>query len=111
MDEFLTVKELGLKLKFKEQSIYNLIYQKAFVLGKHYLKPRRKKILFIWTAVREWMHGGSAISNDEVETSLTDKVKYINDDDNKVEKSNDWKLKKKKNPNDSKKNQIKRYIV
>lgn len=54
-EEYLTVKELSRKIKFSKQSIYNLIFRKDFVLKEHYLKPRPKKILFKWSAVRAWM--------------------------------------------------------
>jgi predicted DNA-binding transcriptional regulator AlpA len=55
MEEYLTVKELSDKIKFSRQSLYNLIHKGTFVLGKHYLKPTPKKILFKWTEIREWM--------------------------------------------------------
>ena len=55
MEEYLTVKELSDKIKFSKQSIYNLIHKGILVLGKHYLKPTPKKVLFKWTEIREWM--------------------------------------------------------
>jgi len=55
MEEYLTVKELSEKIKFSRQSLYNLIHKGTFVLGKHYLKPTPKKVLFKWTEIREWM--------------------------------------------------------
>ena len=56
MEEFLTVLELSKRIKYAKQSIYNLIHKKAFVQGKHYIKPSQKKILFIWSAVNEWLN-------------------------------------------------------
>ena len=55
MEKYLTVKELSSKIKFSTQSLYNLIHKGTFVLGKHYLKPTPKKVLFKWTEIREWM--------------------------------------------------------
>lgn len=55
VEEYFTVKELSEKIKFSKQSLYNLIYRGTFVLGKHYLKPTPKKVLFKWAEVREWM--------------------------------------------------------
>ena len=55
MEEYLTVKELGMRIKFSKQSLYNLIHRGTFVLGKHYLKPTPKKILFKWTEIKSWM--------------------------------------------------------
>ncbi|MGA3085763.1 MAG: hypothetical protein ABSE95_13360 [Thermodesulfobacteriota bacterium] len=54
MDEFLTVKELGLRIKMAKQTIYNLINKKIFIQGKHYLKPTPMKILFKWSEVLAW---------------------------------------------------------
>ena len=55
MEKYLTVKELSREIKFSTQSLYNLIHKGTFVLGKHYLKPTPKKVLFKWTEIREWM--------------------------------------------------------
>ena len=55
MEEYLTVKELSEKIKFSKQSLYNLIHRGSFILGKHYLKPTPKKILFKWSEILSWM--------------------------------------------------------
>ena len=55
MEEYLTVQEIGKRIKFSKQSIYNLIYKKKFILGVHYLKPTPKKILFVWSEVEKWL--------------------------------------------------------
>jgi len=62
MEEFITVKELSSRIKFSKQTIYNLICENVFVLGKHYLKPRPKKILFKWSEVEAWMGESSNLS-------------------------------------------------
>ncbi len=54
-EEYLTVAELSEKIKFSRQTIYNLISKKVFEINKHFIKPRPKKILFRWTAVKAWM--------------------------------------------------------
>jgi len=59
MEEYLTVKELSSRIKFSEQSLYNIIYKVTFVLGKHYLKPTPKKILFKWSEIQVWMGEGA----------------------------------------------------
>ena len=61
MEEYLTVKELSAKIKFSKQSLYNLIHKGTFVLGRHYLKPTPKKILFKWSEIQAWM--GESSSN------------------------------------------------
>jgi len=55
MEEYLTVSELSEKIKYSRQSLYNLIHKGTFVLGKHYLKPTPKKVLFKWKEIRVWM--------------------------------------------------------
>jgi predicted DNA-binding transcriptional regulator AlpA len=54
-EEYLTVPELSARIKFSRQSLYNLIHKRTFVLGKHFLKPTPKKILFKWSAIQSWM--------------------------------------------------------
>ena len=46
-NEYLTVSEVALRIRFSKQTIYNLISAGEFEKGRHYLKPSRKKILFI----------------------------------------------------------------
>ena len=55
MEEYLTVPELSIRIKFSRQTLYNLIHKGAFELGKHFLKPTPKKILFKWSEVAAWM--------------------------------------------------------
>lgn len=55
MEEYLTVKELSSRIKFSCQSLYNLISKGEFVLGKHYLKPTKKKVLFKWSEIKIWI--------------------------------------------------------
>jgi len=64
MEEYLTIKELSSRIKFSKQSLYNLIYKNAFILGKHYFKPTPKKILFKWSAIQAWIEGPSDSNND-----------------------------------------------
>jgi hypothetical protein len=71
MEEYLTVKELSSRIKFSKQSLYNIIHKGGFILGKHYLKPTPKKILFKWSEIQIWM--GEISCPSTVETS-----KFIN---------------------------------
>ena len=64
MDEYLTVNELSARIKFSKQSLYNLIHKGSLVLGKHYLKPTPKKILFKWSEIQLWM-GDDEIPSEE----------------------------------------------
>lgn len=68
-EEYLTVNELSLKIKFSRQTIYNMISRKEFVLNEHYLKPRPKKVLFKWSAVKAWMEKTGESPSNGTETT------------------------------------------
>ena len=70
MEEYLTVKELSDKIRFSRQSLYNLIHKGTFVLGKHYLKPTPKKVLFKWTEIRGWM--GESLHSQQTHVTKND---------------------------------------
>ena len=63
--EYITVSELSLKIKYTEQSIYNLINKNIFIKGVHYYKPTPKKILFKWNSIINWIEGNVSM-NDEI---------------------------------------------
>ena len=65
MEEYLTVSELAARIKYSTQTIYNFIYTKKFVLGIHYFKPTKKKILFVWSAVEKWLSSTDTDDNQE----------------------------------------------
>ena len=77
MEEYLTVKELSQRVKMAVQTIYNFIHEEKFILGKHYLKPTPKKILFKWSEIKEWMGEGTEVQgqadamNSEPKTDAT----------------------------------------
>ena len=71
MEEYLTVAELSKRIKFSKQSIYNLINKKIFIIGKHYLKPRPKKILFKWSEIMTWMEQRAEPSDPESSNQLS----------------------------------------
>jgi len=63
MEEYLTVKELSQRIKLAVQTIYNFIHEEKFILGKHYLKPTPKKILFKWSEIKAWMGEGAEVQD------------------------------------------------
>jgi len=67
MEEYLTITELSARIKFSKQSLYNLIYKGTFILGKHYLKPTPKKVLFKWSEILLWI--GDAQSSEYTNSS------------------------------------------
>ena len=76
MEEYLTVYELSAKIKFSKQTLYNLIHKGIFILGKHYLKPSPKKILFKWSEIQAWM-GEATDSNDKNPINFEVSASYI----------------------------------
>lgn len=56
-EKLMTVKELSSQIQFAPQTIYNKIHNGEFVINIHYYKPTPKKILFIWSAVENWLKG------------------------------------------------------
>lgn len=61
-EQYLTVKELSEKIKYSQQTIYNRIHDGIFIRGDHYIKPSRKKVLFLWSAVCKWLESIEASS-------------------------------------------------
>ena len=54
-ENYLTVVELSERIKFSKQTLYNMISTKRFVKGQHYIKPSKKKVLFIWSGIHAWL--------------------------------------------------------
>ena len=72
--QYLTVKELSEKIKFTQQSIYNMIHRGVFIKGTHYIKPSRKKVLFLWTAVYAWLESPGEVTVEIQKTVQTTKT-------------------------------------
>jgi hypothetical protein len=58
VEEYLTVRELGSRIKMSPGTIRNLVWQKRLMQDIHYLKPTPRKLLFLWSAVEAWLRGG-----------------------------------------------------
>jgi len=59
MEEYLTTKELSSRIKMAPGSIRNLVWNKTFQEGVHYVKPTGRKLLFVWSKCQAWLHGSS----------------------------------------------------
>jgi hypothetical protein len=59
MEHYLTTDELSARIKMTPGSIRNLIWKKQLREGVHFVKPTGRKILFIWSAIEAWLHGGT----------------------------------------------------
>ena len=87
MEEYLTVQELSARIKFSRQTLYNLIHKGTFVIGKHYLKPSPKKILFIWSEIHEWMKEPSCSDQIQSPNPSDQSPNSINSDQDKPKSS------------------------
>ncbi|MBW1786727.1 MAG: hypothetical protein JRK53_08955 [Deltaproteobacteria bacterium] len=87
MEEYLTVDELGARIKFSKQSLYNMIHNKTFILGEHYLKPTPKKILFKWSEIQLWM-GESFGSDNKPTTRILEQTNMTRNAANSVRNTN-----------------------
>ena len=65
MEEYLTTNELSARIKLTPGTIRNLVHKKTFVENTHYVKPTARKLLFLWSAIEEWLHGHSQIESQE----------------------------------------------
>ena len=74
-EQYLTVKELSEKIKFSRQSIYNMIYKGVFIKDTHYIKPSRKKVFFLWTAVHTWLESSGGVTIEIQKTTQTETTK------------------------------------
>jgi hypothetical protein len=60
MEEYLTTIELSKRIKMAPGTIRNLMWKGDLKENTHYLKPTPRKVLFLWSAVEVWLHGGSS---------------------------------------------------
>lgn len=63
MEEYLTTKELGDRIKMAPGTIRNLVWKKTFIEDIHYVKPTGRKLLFVWSAISKWLHNPSATTH------------------------------------------------
>ena len=62
MEEYLTTIELSKRIKMAPGTIRNLVWRQEFKENTHYLKPTRRKLLFIWSQVEAWLYRNSCQS-------------------------------------------------
>ena len=55
MEEYLSTTELSDRIKMAPGTIRNLVWKKEFEENVHFVKPTPKKVLFLWSAVEEWI--------------------------------------------------------
>ena len=57
MEEYLTTKQLANRIKMAPGTIRNLVWKNQLQENIHYVKPTSGKLLFIWSAVEQWLYG------------------------------------------------------
>jgi len=60
MEEYLSTTELSDRIKMAPGTIRNLVWKKEFEENVHFVKPTPRKVLFLWSAVEEWVHRNSS---------------------------------------------------
>ncbi len=65
MEEYLTTTELSERIKMKPGTIRDLVWKDKLKINTHYFKPTPRKLLFIWSAIEKWLHGGSEAVSSE----------------------------------------------
>lgn len=70
MEEYLTTKELSERIKMAPGTIRNLIWKNKLKLKLHYIKPTPRKILFIWSRIKnDFLHDdNSHLSQSTIKT-------------------------------------------
>lgn len=56
-EEYLDIDMLCLRIPLAKQTFYNLISKGRLIEGVHYFKPSRKKLVFKWSAMVQWLEG------------------------------------------------------
>ena len=56
MEEYLSTTELSERIKMAPGTIRNLVWKREFEENVHFVKPTPRKVLFLWSAVEEWVH-------------------------------------------------------
>ncbi len=57
-EEYLTINELGSRLKLTPKTIKNKMVNRTFIKGKHYFSPDGMGPRFKWSAIVAWMEAG-----------------------------------------------------
>ena len=63
--EYLPIQALSKRIGYAVKTIYNLVSQGVLKEGTHYFKPTRRKLIFHWPAMEQWIREGHNGSNDE----------------------------------------------
>jgi predicted DNA-binding transcriptional regulator AlpA len=76
-EEYLTVEELSKRIRFSKQTLYNMISSRKFIKGQHYLKPSRKKVLFLWSGIQTWLEDQNSHDNNQHEPATEENLTHL----------------------------------
>ena len=60
MEKYLTTAELSARIKMAPGTIRNLVWKNEFRENRHYVKPTKGKLLFVWSEIEAWLYGKPA---------------------------------------------------
>lgn len=60
-EEYLTVRQAAERIKYREQTVRNMMSAGVFRRGLHYHK-RRGRVLFLWSRIEQWLEEDAASS-------------------------------------------------
>ncbi len=52
---YLPISTVAMRIGYAVKTIYNLISQGVLQEGVHYFKPTKRKLLFYWPAIEQWI--------------------------------------------------------
>jgi hypothetical protein len=80
-EEYVTVRQVAERIKYREQTLRNMMSAGVFKRGIHYFK-RRRRVVFLWSSVEQWLREDSSSSADFSHSdSVTDQRASGNDGD------------------------------
>ena len=57
MEHYLTTQELSERIKMTPGTIRNLVWRGDLIANVHFVKPTPRKLLFVWSAIENWLYG------------------------------------------------------
>jgi hypothetical protein len=60
MEEYITTRELSARIKVTPGTIRNMVCRGQLEAGIHYVTGGPGKLLFLWSAIEDWLHAGTA---------------------------------------------------
>jgi hypothetical protein len=55
--DYVSITEFCERTNYAPKSVYNMVSQGVFKEGTHYFKPTKRKLLFFWPAIEQWIRG------------------------------------------------------